>query len=136
MTFSEFKAWLDGFNEAIDGAPTEEQWQRIMEKMEQVVPDTRMIPEPVPQPVPRPQPVPAPYWGPHTNPGDLGPKIWCRGTDTTALKEEGKVPITDMVFRAEVPDGVDIAEYMHDLVSEGLSHDGPISSALKSKHTR
>jgi hypothetical protein len=33
MTIAEFKAWLDGFKEAIGDAPTPEQWQRITAKM-------------------------------------------------------------------------------------------------------
>lgn len=33
MTISEFRAWLEGFSEAIDGAPTAEQWEKIKEKI-------------------------------------------------------------------------------------------------------
>lgn len=33
MTVSEFKAWLDGFSEAIDGVPTAEQWAKIKAKV-------------------------------------------------------------------------------------------------------
>jgi hypothetical protein len=33
MTISEFKAWLEGFSEGIDGAPSPEQWARIQEKV-------------------------------------------------------------------------------------------------------
>lgn len=33
MTLSEFKAWLDGFGEAIGDAPTPEQWAKIREKL-------------------------------------------------------------------------------------------------------
>ncbi len=36
MTLLEFKAWLDGFEEAIDGAPTKEQWRKIKAKMNSV----------------------------------------------------------------------------------------------------
>ncbi len=33
MTPNEFKAWFEGFSEAVDGAPTPAQWQRISEKV-------------------------------------------------------------------------------------------------------
>lgn len=36
MTLSEFKAWLDGFGEAIGEAPEPEQWARVREKLAQV----------------------------------------------------------------------------------------------------
>jgi hypothetical protein len=33
MTVDEFKAWLSGFSEAIDGAPTAAQWAKIQDKI-------------------------------------------------------------------------------------------------------
>lgn len=33
MTIAEFKAWLDGFEAAMSGAPTEEQWAKIKAKI-------------------------------------------------------------------------------------------------------
>lgn len=36
MTIAEFKAWLDGFEAAMNGAPTEEQWAKIKAKLEAV----------------------------------------------------------------------------------------------------
>jgi len=36
MTLSEFRAWLDGFSEAINGAPTAEQWVVILAKFKDV----------------------------------------------------------------------------------------------------
>ncbi len=36
MTLGEFKAWLDGFSAAINGAPTVEQWATIREKLSEV----------------------------------------------------------------------------------------------------
>lgn len=37
MTVNEFKAWFEGYSEAIyNGAPTPEQWQRIQEKIKQL----------------------------------------------------------------------------------------------------
>ena len=33
MTASEFKAWFEVFSEAIEGLPTEAQWERIREKV-------------------------------------------------------------------------------------------------------
>lgn len=36
MNIREFKAWLEGFEEAIEGAPTESQWKKLKEKLAQV----------------------------------------------------------------------------------------------------
>lgn len=33
MTVNEFKAWLEGFDAAINGAPTPEQWETIKAKL-------------------------------------------------------------------------------------------------------
>lgn len=33
MTLNEFRAWFDGFSEAIGGAPTPEQWAKIKAKV-------------------------------------------------------------------------------------------------------
>jgi len=36
MSFAEFKAWLDGFKEAVGDAPTPEQWVKVLTKLETV----------------------------------------------------------------------------------------------------
>jgi hypothetical protein len=36
MKLSEFKAWLDGFSDAMGDAPTPEQWAKIKAKLAQV----------------------------------------------------------------------------------------------------
>lgn len=36
MTISEFKHWLDGFAESIDGSPTKKQWDKIRKKLDSV----------------------------------------------------------------------------------------------------
>lgn len=33
MTINEFRAWLDGFKEAMGDAPTPEQWAKVLEKV-------------------------------------------------------------------------------------------------------
>jgi hypothetical protein len=38
MNLAEFKAWLDGFKEAVGDAPTPEQWQRILAKAAELAP--------------------------------------------------------------------------------------------------
>ena len=38
MTMAEFKAWFDGYSEAIGDVPTPEQWERIKEKIASVYP--------------------------------------------------------------------------------------------------
>jgi hypothetical protein len=44
MTPSEFKAWFDGFAEAIGDTPTPEQWARIREQVKAIAPETRPLP--------------------------------------------------------------------------------------------
>jgi len=36
MTLNEFKAWLEGFDTAIQDSPTPEQWMKIKEKLKTV----------------------------------------------------------------------------------------------------
>lgn len=36
MTLPELKAWLEGFIEAVDGAPTTEQWERLKDRIKNV----------------------------------------------------------------------------------------------------
>lgn len=36
MTIAEFKAWLEGFETALTGAPTPEQWEAIKAKIAQL----------------------------------------------------------------------------------------------------
>lgn len=36
MTQAEFKAWFEGFTEAIDKAPTQKQWARIKERIAEI----------------------------------------------------------------------------------------------------
>lgn len=36
MTIAEFKAWLEGFEAALNGAPTPEQWDAIKAKIAQL----------------------------------------------------------------------------------------------------
>ena len=40
MSMSEFKMWLEGFEEAIDGAPTKAQWKKIKVKLSEVMSDS------------------------------------------------------------------------------------------------
>lgn len=43
MTPSEFKAWFEGFTEALDGTPSDEQWKRIKTRVAEI--DGRPITE-------------------------------------------------------------------------------------------
>lgn len=36
MTFSEFKAWFEGYTEGLDGAPSEKQFERIKAKVAEI----------------------------------------------------------------------------------------------------
>lgn len=57
MTIGEFRAWLDGFKEGINEAPTPDQWAKVLEKFGQVY-------EPLPQlPFGQPNSI-GPYWSP------------------------------------------------------------------------
>lgn len=38
LTLAEFKAWFDGFNEAVSEAPTPEQWAKIKAKIAGIEP--------------------------------------------------------------------------------------------------
>jgi hypothetical protein len=72
MTLNEFKAWLDGFNAAINGAPTKVQWETIQKKFSEVqaevvkVTEVVKIPEVIRESYPLPYPVyptaPKPWW--------------------------------------------------------------------------
>lgn len=45
MTPQEFKAWFDGFTEAVDKQPTQKQWARIKERVAEI--DGKMVTEKV-----------------------------------------------------------------------------------------
>ena len=60
MTISEFRAWLEGFEEAIDGAPTQKQWKKIKQRLDSVRADA-------PVTIPSPfviERYPRPWWPP------------------------------------------------------------------------
>jgi uncharacterized protein (TIGR02594 family) len=57
MTISEFRAWLDGFKEAVGDAPTPEQWAKVLAKLGQV---QDLLPAPR-QIIPN---IIGPYWSP------------------------------------------------------------------------
>jgi hypothetical protein len=66
MTLAEFKAWMDGFNEAVGDAPTPEQWQRITEKLATVHEPLPVLPQ-LPFGPPSYPTLPniiGPYWSP------------------------------------------------------------------------
>ncbi len=63
MTLTEFNAWLEGFEEAIDETPTKAQWKKIRAKMGMVVPDINTSPiyPLTPWPIIQPARLPFPY---------------------------------------------------------------------------
>lgn len=69
MTLNEFKAWLDGFSEAIGESPTPEQWAKVREKLALVM-ESPFIAPTYPQPFTMPtyptQPTYPPMFSPHT----------------------------------------------------------------------
>ncbi len=75
MTLAEFKAWLDGFKEAVGDAPTPEQWQRITEKLATVYEPLPVLPAYPAQPYPS-FPL-SPVWcGPNTATTKAAPFRW------------------------------------------------------------
>ncbi len=60
---AEFNAWLEGFEEAIDGTPTKAQWMKIRAKLDTVVPDIITSPVyPLPSwPLAQPMRLPFPH---------------------------------------------------------------------------
>jgi hypothetical protein len=71
MKLIEFKAWLDGFNAAINGVPTKEQWELIKSKFDSLEPETVKITEviKVPEVIRESYPVPYPAY-------PINPKPW------------------------------------------------------------
>ena len=72
MTLSEFRAWLDGFKEAIGDAPTTEQWAKVLEKLAQVN-------DPAPVIVPQ---IPHSHWM-------LPASVWCGPAQSRANIDSG-----------------------------------------------
>jgi hypothetical protein len=76
MTPREFKAWFEGFTEAMDGQPTPAQWAKIKERVAQIDGTPTSYPVYVDRYVPRR------YW-------DLEPyRVWCSGAANTGRVEE------------------------------------------------
>lgn len=67
MNTSEFKAWFDGFAEAIgkNTVPTAEQWKRIKDEVAKLTAETKYIPTSIREPLAPAMPKP---WYPDTNP--------------------------------------------------------------------
>ena len=73
MTINEFKAWLEGFEEGMKGAPTKAQWTKVKERLGQVCDAVPAVPHYV-----DPYPVWWPYhwqWTPYTT-GTGGTWSW------------------------------------------------------------
>lgn len=71
MTINEFRAWLEGFKEAIGEAPTPDQWAKVLAKVSEVR-------EPVDlRPFLRPNEVTRTYEVPNV---PFGPAVTCGGT--------------------------------------------------------
>jgi len=47
MTLSEFKAWLEGFEEGVKGSPNQAQWKKIKERLEMVMESAPYTPQPI-----------------------------------------------------------------------------------------
>ena len=73
MQVSEFKAWFEGFTEAMTGPPTEEQWARIRAEVDEID-GTETVVQPIHIPLPEQS---FPYFFPGPNQSTTG------GTDAT-----------------------------------------------------
>ena len=79
MTINEFRAWLDGFKEAIGEAPTPEQWSRVLDKMATVREPLNIGPN-LPNII-------GPYWSPTIPPNvPMWPSVTC-GVTSAGLPE-------------------------------------------------
>jgi hypothetical protein len=61
MTFEEFKAWMDGFSEGVKGSPTKDQWEKIQDKLKEVVAPNPIWINPSPPIWITPQPYQSPF---------------------------------------------------------------------------
>lgn len=73
MTPQEFKAWFEGFTEAMDGQPTPSQWEKVKLRVSQI--DGRPVSYPIYLDRYWSRPVPYPRW----------PETWCASNSGTAL---------------------------------------------------
>jgi hypothetical protein len=90
MTFQEFKSWLDGFIEGINGAPNAEQWERIKRVMDKVCEPAPVIPfHPNITPTIAPAIAPVvPIWrAPYEPLPWPGSQITCTGNSTVTCNE-------------------------------------------------
>ena len=71
MKIDEFKAWLDGYSEAIHGAPNEQQWDRIKAQIGTLVDAVKLVPYDI-RPIPCGQEPAIPYW-PYIHPAPVIP---------------------------------------------------------------
>lgn len=46
MSLSEFKFWLEGFVYSIDKAPSQEQWEEVLRRLNEAVPAPTNLPYP------------------------------------------------------------------------------------------
>src|SRR5262245_37913344 len=93
MTPQEFKAWFEGFTEAIDGTPTKAQWKRINERVAEI--DGKPVTERVyvdrylPTYIPPVYTAPTPLTWPYRT-------VWSSGSAVSGLPQNAQVTLTDV----------------------------------------
>lgn len=93
MTPKEFKAWFEGFTEAMDGQPTPAQWAKVKERVAQIDGTPTSYPVYVDRYVPRR------YW-------ELEPyRVWCKA-DTIPAAFEEQLSVASMGGMRVTADGV------------------------------
>lgn len=88
MTLSEFKAWFEGFTEAIDGQPNKKQWKRICERVAQIDGEVTTYPVYVDRYWPRPWH--GPYWTSQVFCGSAAKVDGINVTDTVLMNNTGE----------------------------------------------
>ena len=84
-TIAEFKAWLDGFKEAVDDAPTPEQWAKVLAKLGEVREPVDLRPFLTPAGPPAPLPL-LPYGPAWTCGTSAGLPVWLKGATLTNMR--------------------------------------------------
>ena len=81
MTINEFRAWLDGFKEAVGDAPTPDQWAKVLAKLGEVREPMSISPN-LPNIIgPNLPNIIGPYWSPSIPPNVPNwPAVTCGGT--------------------------------------------------------
>ena len=95
MTINEFKAWLEGFEESVNGSPTKAQWLKVKQRLETVYGDAVQSIPYAPQPWYPDWYTPYPYrWYSSTSGSSIEPS----NPNTTAISLSGHHATTNATY--------------------------------------